>query len=160
MRNSCSAMISDEKRWTNIMTNMFLTNQWETLSEQLLSTSYIFEPWLQNISFRWIERLYFDYILVLFWLYLNYILMSFLFWLYFDKNFIIFWNPGCKIFVSDELKDFILIIFWLYFERKVSGTWWHQLSCCCSLSVGKAAKLSVDVFLYLFWISQIYQIYL
>ena len=107
MRNSCSAMISDEKRWTNIMTNMFLTNQWETLSEQLLSTSYIFEPWLQNIFFRWIERLYFDQILALFWLYLNYIIFDYIL----IKTSLYFGTLAAKYLFQMNWK----ILFWLYF---------------------------------------------
>ena len=85
-----------------------------------------------------------------------------IFWLcflsYFDHILIIFWYTGCKkiSFRCDwqRSKMKILVSTWYKFlisiKAKVSGTWWHQLSCCYSLSAGKAVKLSVDICLYFY----------
>ena len=157
-------LLSDEKWWKTIkidekyneedVSDKPVGDTLGTIAQHIIYFGTLAEKYFFQMNLN----IVFDYIFVIFWLYLNYILMTFLFWLYFDKKLYYILEPWLQNITWIE-EEMIGEHFFYQFDLCKSGTWWHQLSCCCSLTVGKAAKLSVDVFLYLYEIS-LHQIYL
>ena len=85
-------LLSDEKWWKTI-TVMKKYNE-EDVSDKPVGDTLgtiaqhiiYFGTLAEKYFFQMNLNIVFDYIFVIFWLYLNYILMTFLFWLYFDKK--------------------------------------------------------------------------
>ena len=85
-------LLSDEKWWKTIkidekyneedVSDKPVGDTLGTIAQHIIYFGTLAEKYFFQMNLN----IVFDYIFVIFWLYLNYILMTFLFWLYFDKK--------------------------------------------------------------------------